>query len=66
MMYKLFFEVLRQLGIAVVYFLVACVALEFATLEVGAVIIWPSSGVGLAALVRFGQKSAIHLSMLHG
>jgi len=48
-----------QLTIAFSYFSIACVALEFSTLEAGATIIWPSAGVGLAALIRFGAKAAL-------
>jgi len=59
MIAKLAKILLLQLSIAVSYFLVACVALEFATLDVGATIIWPSSGIGVAALIRFGATSAL-------
>jgi len=41
--------------IAIAYFLVALVALEFATTEGNASLIWPSSGIALAALLKFGR-----------
>ena len=51
--------VARQFGIAAVYFLLATVALEFATLKEGATLLWPSSGFALAVLLKYGTRYSI-------
>jgi len=50
---------IRQFFVALVYLLVATIALEFAVVEGNATLIWPSSGVALAVLIRFGAKYAV-------
>ncbi|NQY26594.1 MAG: diguanylate cyclase [Piscirickettsiaceae bacterium] len=51
--------IIRQLTVAALYFIVAIVALNFAVVEGNATILWPSSGVALAVLIRFGMRYAI-------
>jgi len=51
--------IIRQLFVAVVYYIVAVIALNFAVVEGNATILWPSSGVALAVLIRFGIRYAI-------
>lgn len=50
---------IRQFFVALVYLLIATVALEFAVVEGNATLIWPSSGVALAVLIRLGAKYVI-------
>lgn len=47
-----------QLTVAILYFLIAVVALNFATVEDSATMLWPSSGLALAVLIRFGLRYA--------
>jgi len=51
-------EIIKQLVVASLYFSVAAVALKFASIEGNASLLWPSSGLALAVLVRFGVKYA--------
>jgi len=48
-----------QLGVATIYFLLATVALEFATLKEGGTLLWPSSGFALAVLLKYGARYSI-------
>jgi len=48
-----------HISIAVAYFIVAQVALTFATIAGNMTLIWPSSGIALALLIRLGTKYAI-------
>ena len=50
---------IKQISIAITYFLVAQTALHFATIAGNVTLIWPSSGIALACLIRFGSKYAI-------
>jgi len=52
-------HIIKQLAAGTVYLLVAIVALNFAVVEGNATLLWPSSGVALAFLVRFGIKYAL-------
>ena len=49
----------RQLFVALMYFLIAIIALEFAVVNGNATLIWPSSGMALAVLIRLGKKYAV-------
>ena len=51
--------VTMQLGIAAIYFLLAAIALEFASLQEGATLLWPSSGFALAILLKYGTRHSI-------
>lgn len=51
--------VVQQILLAVIYFLVAVIALEFAVIKGNATLIWPASGIALAALIRYGAKYAV-------
>lgn len=42
--------------VATIYFLLATIALEFATLKEGATLLWPSSGFALAVLIKYGAR----------
>jgi len=47
---------LRMLALALVYMMLAKVAVTFATVQGNVSILWPSSGVALAALLLFGRE----------
>ncbi|NOQ16019.1 MAG: diguanylate cyclase [Methyloprofundus sp.] len=49
----------QQILLAVIYLLVAVIALEFAVIKGNATLIWPASGIALATLIRFGAKYAV-------
>mgnify|MGYP000538829227 CR=1 FL=1 len=51
-------EILLQCSVAIVYLAVAIVALNFATVEGNATFLWPSSGIALAAVIKFGPRYA--------
>jgi len=51
--------IIKQLTVAALYLVVAIVALNFAVVEGNATILWPSSGLALAVLIRFGMRYAI-------
>jgi len=50
---------LVQFCLALAYLIVAVIALNFATIEGNATILWPSSGIALAALVKFGARHTV-------
>lgn len=50
--------IIKQFAVALVYFLIAVIALEFAVVEGNATLIWPSSGLALAILVCCGRMWA--------
>lgn len=54
-------EIVYQICIMVLYFFVAIIALEFASIEKGnnVTLLWPSSGIALIALIKFGYRYAI-------
>jgi len=51
-MYKLTYQVATALS----YFIVAVMALEFATIAGNATLMWPSSGIALVVLLRLGYR----------
>jgi len=57
--YKYIIELLYQLSIGIVYFILALITLYFATIEGNPSLLWPSSGFALAVLIRFGAKSSV-------
>jgi len=48
-----------QFGVAAIYFMLATVALEFASLKEGATFLWPSSGFALAVMLKYGYRYSI-------
>jgi len=50
--------IIKQFAVALVYFLIAVIALEFAVVEGNSALIWPSSGLALAILIYFGRMWA--------
>ena len=56
--------IIKQCAVAAVYFIVAIIVLNFGVVEEGHVTtIWPSSGIALAVLIRFGAKYALGVVM---
>jgi len=47
--------IIRQFAVAMAYFLIAVIVLEFAVVNGNATLIWPSSGLALAILIRWGK-----------
>jgi len=52
-------EIIKQFVVGSVYLIVAIIVLSFATVEGNASLLWPSSGIALAVLIRFGVKYVI-------
>jgi diguanylate cyclase (GGDEF)-like protein/PAS domain S-box-containing protein len=52
-------ELITQFGIALVYFILACIALEFSSLKEGATLLWPSSGFALVVLLKYGARYSV-------
>ncbi|MDF1588413.1 MAG: MASE1 domain-containing protein [Gammaproteobacteria bacterium] len=49
---------LVQISVALLYFLLAIIALKFAVIDGNATLLWPSSGLALAVLITFGKRVA--------
>ncbi len=53
-------QVFYQIGIMVMYFLPAALALKFAVIDPGnGTLLWPSSGIALVILIKFGYRYAV-------
>jgi len=50
--------IIKQFAVALVYFLIGVIALEFAVVKGNATLIWPSAGLALAVLIREGRVYA--------
>ncbi len=57
--YKCFKNVIMQTTTAVIYFSLAELALNFATISGNVTLIWPSSGFALAVMLKFGKCHAL-------
>ncbi|MBE0438701.1 MAG: diguanylate cyclase [Gammaproteobacteria bacterium] len=54
---------LVQISVALLYFLLAIIALKFAVIEGNATILWPSSGLALAVVITFGKRVAAGIGL---
>lgn len=52
-------EIVYQIGVMVLYFLAAVVALKFAVIAGNVTLVWPSSGIALALLIKYGYRYAL-------
>jgi len=52
-------EVFYQLSVGIIYLLAALITLRYTAINGNAFLLWPSSGIALSILIRFGAKYAI-------
>jgi PAS domain S-box-containing protein len=56
-------EAARIAAVALVYFAAAKLGLRFATIGVTATLVWPPSGIAVAALLLFGERMALGVAL---
>ena len=57
--HKYISEILYQISVGIIYLLAALITLRYTAINDTAFLLWPSSGIALAILIRFGAKYAI-------